>query len=144
MKFASYLILLLMLVGCSVPKHNWQNVDRELLWSSMITAAKTPDYSSEDPRKRWLVTENKIAIDRRQGRIDVSRKLSRSLKLPRQNEQKDNRHWFFEIHLLPINKRTPGQSVVTFIVPDTQFVPARTRDEAERYFAQVDELLRGK
>jgi hypothetical protein len=133
-----------MLMGCSVPTHTWQGVDRELLWSSMITSAKTPDYSSDDPRKRWIVTENKVAIDRRQGRIDVNRKLSRSLKLPRQNEQLDKRHWFFVIQLLPIDKKNQDSSVVMFEVPDTQFVPARVHDEANRYFEQVDELLQAK
>ena len=102
----------------------------------MVAAAKTPDYSSEDPRKRWIVMENDVEVNYQLGRIVVRRKLSRSLKLPRQNEQTDHREWFFVINLLP--KCVP---TVTFDVMETQLVPVRTLDEADRYFSLVDNLL---
>jgi hypothetical protein len=102
----------------------------------MVAAAKTPDYSSEDPRKRWIVMENDVEVNHQLGRIVVRRKLSRSLKLPRQNEQTDHREWFFVINLLP--KSVP---TVTFDVVKTQLVPVRTLDEADRYFLLVDNLL---
>ena len=70
------------------------------------------------------------------GRIIVHRKLARSLKLPRQKEQTDYREWFFLIQLSP-----EIEPKVTFDVPEMQFVPARTVDEANRYFKLVDSLL---
>lgn len=102
----------------------------------MVAAANAPDYSSIDPRKRWIVIENDVDVSNQLGRIVVRRKLSRSLKLPRQNEQTDHREWFFVIKLLPNSEPT-----VTFDVTESQLVPARTLDEADRYFSQVDDLL---
>ncbi len=102
----------------------------------MVAAANAPDYSSDDPRKRWIVIENDVDADSQRGRIVVRRKLSRSMKLPRQNEQIDHREWFFVIRLQP--RETP---TVTFDDPKSQLIPARVLDEANRYFFQVDELL---
>ena len=48
----------------------------------------------------------------------------------------DHREWFFVIKLLPKFEPT-----VTFDVTESQLVPVRTIDEAERYFSQVDDLL---
>ena len=83
-----------------------------------------------------FVMENDVDVSDQLGRIVVRRKLSRSLKLPRQNEQIDHREWFFVIKLLPISVPT-----ITFDVTESQLVPVRTIDEAERYFLQVDDLL---
>tara|TARA_B100000959_G_C14981517_1_gene623697 strand:+ start:605 stop:925 length:321 start_codon:yes stop_codon:yes gene_type:complete len=102
----------------------------------MVAAAKAPDYSSSDPRKRWIVTENNVDVNSILSRIVIRRTLSRSLKLPRQQEQKDHRDWIFVIKLM--SEQTP---TVTFEVPETQLVPAQTLDEADRYFTQVDDLL---
>ena len=62
----------------------------------MVAAAKAPDYSSSDPRKRWIVIENNVDVNPILSRIVIRRTLSRSLKLPRQQEQKDHRDWIYE------------------------------------------------
>ncbi len=80
--------------------------------------------------------ENDVEENHQLGRIVVRRKLSRSLKLPRQNEQTDHREWFFVIKLLP-----SGQPTVTFDTSESQLVPVRLQDEADRYFSQISELL---
>ena len=131
-----FLLLLSPLVSCSVPTKQWVGENKGYLWTAMIAAASTPDYSSKDPRKRWIVIENDVDVNDQLGRIVVRRKLSRSLKLARQNEQIDHREWFFIIKLLP--KAPP---TVTFDTTESQFVPARLQDEANRYFMQVDDLL---
>ena len=133
---AVFTLLLLSIIGCSVPTRRFPQESKEYVWSAMIAAAKTPDYSSNDPRKRWIVMENDVDVNNEHGRIVVRRKLSRSLKLPRQNEQIDHREWFFVIKLLPNNVPT-----VTFDVTESQLVPVRMLDEADRYFSQVDDLL---
>ena len=133
---AVFTLLLLSIIGCSVPTRRFPQVSKEYVWTAMIAAAKTPDYSSNDPRKRWIVMENDVDVNNERGRIVVRRKLSRSLKLPRQNEQIDHREWFFVIKLLPTNVPT-----VTFDVTESQLVPVRMLDEADRYFSQVDDLL---
>jgi len=102
----------------------------------MVAAANAPDYSSDDPRKRWIVIENDVDANPQRGRIVVRRKLSRSMKLPCQNEQVDHREWFFVIRLQP--QETP---TVTFDNPRSHLIPARVLDEANRYFLQVDDLL---
>lgn len=131
-----FLLLLFTLVGCSVPTKQWPGENKDYLWTAMVAAANAPDYSSQDPRKRWIVIENDVDINNQLGRIIVRRKLSRSLKLPRQNEQIDHREWFFVIKLLPNSPLT-----VTFDTTESQLVPVRLQDEAERYFSQVGDLL---
>lgn len=131
-----FVLFAFVLAGCSVPTRCWPKESKEYVWTAMIAAAKTPDYSSNDPRKRWIVIENDVDVNNERGRIVVRRKLSRSLKLPRQNEQIDHREWFFVIRLLPNSEPT-----VTFDVTESQLVPVRTLDEADRYFSQVDDLL---
>jgi len=128
--------LILFIAGCSVPTKMWPNESKDFVWTAMVAAANAPDYSSDDPRKRWIVIENDVDSSSQLGRIVVRRKLSRSLKLPRQQEQIDHREWLFVIRLQP--KEIP---TVTFDDPETQLVPARILDEANRYFSQVDELL---
>jgi hypothetical protein len=125
-----------LLTGCSLPTKQWSGEQKVHVWTAMIAAAKAPDYSATDPRKRWVVVENNVDVNASLSRIVVRRKLARSLQLPRQNEQNDTRDWLFVIKLLPEQSPT-----VTFDVPETQLVPARSLDEADRYFSQVDELL---
>ena len=136
MRLFLFLFLASTLIGCSVPTKKWSGENKEFVWSAMVAAANAPDYSSSDPRKRWIVIENDVDLNNQLGRIVVRRKLSRSLKLPRQNEQTDHREWFFVIKLLPGPEPT-----VTFDVTESQLVPVRTLDEADRYFSQVDDLL---
>jgi hypothetical protein len=123
-------------IGCSVPTKSWPNESKDLVWTAMIAAAKTPDYSSSDPRKRWVIVNNDVVINEQLGRILVHRKLTRSLQLPRQKEQTDNREWYFVIQLIP-----EGEPTVTFDAQGIQLVPARIVDEANRYFLLIDEVL---
>jgi hypothetical protein len=102
----------------------------------MVAAAKAPDYNAMDPRKRWVVMNNAVEVNSSTGIILVRRKLARSLKLPRQVEQTDERQWFFTIQLLPEQEPT-----VTFDTVRQTIVPARVQDEASRYFDAVDFLL---
>ncbi len=102
----------------------------------MVAAAKAPDYNAVDPRKRWVVMNNAVEVNSSTGIILVRRKLARSLKLPRQVEQSDEREWFFTIQLLPEQVPT-----VTFDTVRQTIVPARVQDEASRYFDAVELLL---
>tara|TARA_X000000368_G_C22980984_1_gene689893 strand:+ start:262 stop:666 length:405 start_codon:yes stop_codon:yes gene_type:complete len=130
------MFFVLMVAGCTTPTKRWQHVQKTVVWTAMVSAAQSPDYFSPDPRKRWIVTENNVDVNAKQGRIIIRRKLARSLKLPLQKEQIDRRDWIFVIELLPDVIPT-----ATFKVPESQFVPARSADEANRYFSQVDMLL---
>ena len=122
--------------GCSTPTHTWEGVDRGIVWTAMIAAAESPEYRDEDPRNRWVVTQNDVVVNPDLGHIDVHRKLRRSLKLPRQHEQIDFREFFFEIKLLPTNPAS-----ATFDILNFQLIPLRSREEADRYYSQVESLL---
>ncbi len=105
----------------------------------MVAAAKAPEYNAIDPKKRWIVLANTVEVRSETGIILIRRKLARSIKLPRQVEQTDERDWFFTIQLLP------GQlPKATFDTVGQTLVPARVQDEAQRYFEQVDELVQNE
>ena len=136
MKLLGLLVCLLFIAGCSVPQHTWPENSREVVWTAMVAAANSPDYDADDPRKRWIVVENKVDANPSMGKILIRRKLGRSFKLPRQVIQHDERDWFFTIQLLPQNTPT-----VTFDSVHQVMVPAQVQDEAQRYFKIVDELV---
>ena len=136
MKCLGLLICAFFLAGCSTPQHTWPNQNRDIVWTAMVAAAKAPDYNAVDPRKRWVVMNNAVEVNSSTGIILVRRKLARSLKLPRQVEQSDEREWFFTIQLLPEQEPT-----VTFDTVRQTIVPARVQDEASRYFDAVELLL---
>ena len=102
----------------------------------MVAAAKAPDYNAVDPRKRWIVLDNTVEVNSETGVILVRRKLARSITLPLQVEQTDERQWFFTIQLLPGQRPT-----ATFDTVGQTIVPARVHDEAQRFFKLVNELV---
>lgn len=126
----------LILCGCSTPTRTWEGMDRSMVWTAMLAAANAPEYRSDDPRRRWVVTQNDVSANEQTGSIEVRRTLRRSLKLPRQREQHDTRELFFEIFLSPTSPST-----TTFEVLSMQLVPVRTIEEANIYFDQVEWLL---
>ncbi|MBC8200606.1 MAG: hypothetical protein H8E86_01070 [Planctomycetes bacterium] len=139
MKCFAILICCLLLAGCTTPQHAWPNQNRDVVWTAMVAAAKAPEYNAIDPKKRWIVLANTVEVRSETGIILIRRKLARSIKLPRQVEQTDERDWFFTIQLLP------GQlPKATFDTVGQTLVPARVQDEAQRYFEQVDELVQNE
>lgn len=132
----SAIVCILFAIGCSTPTRTWSDQNRETVWTAMVAAAEAPEYESDDPRKRWIVTENNVDANPDRGRIRIHRILARSLKLPKQLTQSDRRDWMFEIYLLPSNPPT-----VTFEALDAGLVRVRTLDEAERYFSLVEKIL---
>ena len=108
----------------------------------MVAAARAPEYTADDPRKRWVVVENTVDENSTTGRIKIHRVLARSLKLPRQAVQNDRRAWFFDINLLPIDIENPSAPPTTsFNAKSDTWIPVRSIDEADRYFQLVDEML---
>ena len=136
MKWFFVVSLGLLLCRCSTPTRTWEGVGRGIVWTAMVAAAESPEYRDEDPRNRWVVTQNDVVVNPDLGHIEVHRKLRRSLKLPRQYEQIDFREFFFEIKLLPTNP-----SSATFDILNFQLIPLRSQEEADRYYSQVESLL---
>jgi hypothetical protein len=135
-KCFAILICSLLLTGCTTPQHAWPNQNRDVVWTAMVAAAKAPDYNAVDQKKRWIVLSNAVEVSSETGIILVRRKLARSIKLPLQVEQTDERDWFFTIQLLPGQKPE-----ATFDTVGQTLVPARVQDEARRFFKLVDELV---
>jgi hypothetical protein len=138
-KWFALLICTLFFAGCTIPQHAWPNQHRDVLWTAMVAAANTPDYSANDPRMRWVVVTNLVETNPHTGQILIRRKLARSLQLPLQVEQNDERSWFFTIQLLPDQIPT-----ITFDSVKQVMVPAQVHDEADRYFKLIDELVGNK
>ena len=136
MKWLIAITLGLMLWGCSTPTRTWEGVDHSMVWTAMVAVANSPEYRSDNPRRRWFVTQNDVSTNEQTGSIEVHRTLRRTLKLPRQREQHDTRELFFEISLSPTLPPT-----ITFEVLSMQLVPVRTIEEAELFFEQVELLL---
>ncbi|MCH2146254.1 MAG: hypothetical protein MK073_00345 [Phycisphaerales bacterium] len=130
------LLTCICLQACSSPTRTWEAHSPNEVWTAMIAVAQAPEYQSDNPRKRWHVFENDVVVDRDSGEIRIHRVLRRSMKLPMQPVQRDDREMIFEISLK--NQLPP---ITEFKELSTQLVPVRTLDEAERYFNQVDELL---
>ncbi len=124
------------LQACSSPTRTWVGHTSDEVWTAMIAVAQTPEYQSDNPRKRWHIFENDVIVDSDSGLISVRRVLRRSMKLPMQPVQRDDREMIFQISIK--NHEPP---TTEFKEISTQLVPVRTLDEAERYFNQVDDLL---
>ena len=136
MKLYWIVMCVFLFAGCSTPQHTWPNQNRDVVWTAMVAAAKVPDYNAVDPRKRWIVLDNTVEVNSETGVILVRRKLARSITLPLQVEQTDERQWFFTIQLLPGQRPT-----ATFDTVGQTIVPARVHDEAQRFFKLVNELV---
>ena len=131
-----FFAILFCFAGCSTPQHSWPDTNRNVVWTAMVAAANAPDYDAADPRKRWIVTQNLVDANASKGIIQVRRSLNRSLQLPLQNEQVDQRDWFFSIQLLPNIPPT-----ATFSSVNSTLIPAQLLDEANRFFDTVDDFL---
>ena len=136
MKRLRCLTILLFLVGCSTPSRTWEGVDRSTVWTAMIAVAESPEYKAVDPKKRWVVAQNDVAVHAETGQIEIHRILRRTLVLPRQREQHDTRDLFLEITL-----STTSPPTTMFKELSMQLIPVRTIEEADLYFDQVENLL---
>jgi len=107
-----------------------------MVWTAMVAAANSPEYKSNDPRRRWIVEENAVDANAASGHIQIHRVIARSLQLPQQKMQHDRRNWLFDIYLLPNDPPT-----VTFDALHSGLIPVHTVDEADRYFTLIDDIL---
>ena len=132
----AFLLTCVCLQACSSPTRTWEGHSPDEVWTAMIAVAQAPEYQSDNPRKRWHVFENYVVVNSESGEIRVHRVLRRSMKLPMQPVQRDDREMIFQISM-----KEQAPPTTEFKELSTQLVPVRTLDEAERYFNQVDELL---
>jgi len=132
-----FVLVSMLLAGCSAPmQRTYSHVERSHLWTAMVAIANAPEYDTEAILNRWIVLENEVELNPRQGQIDVKRIISRSFRLPRQKQQFDTRDVLFSVYLLPTNPLT-----IEFIQHNAKFFPVRGETEAARFFSGVEAML---
>ena len=137
MKFVFAIICSLLFGGCATTmQQSYPQVDQHHLWTAMIAAAKSPTYTSSDPRNRWVVGENAVEVYLRKAQIDVKRTIHRTLQLPRQRPQRDRRDVWFSVYLLPTHPLK-----IEFISHTDTLFPNRNVKESNRYFSDVESIL---
>jgi hypothetical protein len=130
------LCCLLALAGCTATRETYTGQSAERVWTAMVAVANTPDYaSSPDITERWTVRQNSVFVDEDQSRIEILRTLERYLHQPAQPVLHENQEWRFQIVM-----EQSDPPVVKF-TSRSAGVPAHAWNEADRYFAQVWEVL---
>ncbi|MDY7107418.1 MAG: hypothetical protein SYC29_02160 [Planctomycetota bacterium] len=127
------------LTGCTTIVETFPDEDPGHVWTALKAVAETPDYSSDDPAERWFVKENHVYVDEENARIEIYRELDRVLHRARTNPIREQRTWKFQIIYEP--QPDPPTAIFT---SRRLGVPMQAADEAERYFADVWELLGGR
>jgi hypothetical protein len=125
------------LTGCTSVHEEFIAQDPSQVWTAMVAVAETPDYDDPDPTKRWTIKENYVWVDEETLRIEVYRELDRILHRAATKPLRQEQSWRFRITLDPL---APPRA--TFVSRGAA-VPAKARAEAERYFEDVWEILRG-
>ena len=137
MKLLTTLLLALLITGCTTVDHTFEEASGDLVWRSLIAVAETPDYSSEDPADRWFVKENAVWVDEATARIEVYRELERVLHRAQAKPLHEERTWRFQVLYVE------GPPPVARFISRGWGVPAQGREEAKRYFEDVEAVLAG-
>lgn len=125
------------LSGCTTQRQTFEGHDVDEVWTAMLAVARTPDYSTGDPADRWTVRENRVWVDPGTNRMEIFRRTERILYRPASHPQFQEREWKLNVEL---EERDP---------PTVKFqsrgvgVPSHAWREADRYFAEVRDVLEG-
>jgi hypothetical protein len=123
--------------GCTTRRETFAGHQPDQVWTAMVAAAQTPDYSSGTYADRWTLRENNVWVNQEDQRIEIERQLERELHQPGAQPMHEKRQWKFRVTLQQTDPPT-----VAFVSRELG-VPAHAWDEAERYFADVWQLLGG-
>jgi hypothetical protein len=129
------LALLLLSTGCTTKREVYAGYQPDVVWTAMLAVAETPDYTRGEPADRWFVRENRIWVDPDMNRIEIFRRLDRVLYQPASRPVRQDRTWKFQVMLEEHDPPT-----VMFRARNLG-VPGHAWLEAERYFAEVREIL---
>lgn len=131
------ILCLVLLAGCTTNRQTFEGQDADELWTAMVAVAKTPNYSHGEPRDRWTMRENQVWVDEEANRIEVFRRLERVLYRPASKPLHQDREWKFQVML---ERRDPP---VVMFKSRNAGVPSHAWDEADRFFAEVRDVLAG-
>ncbi len=130
------LVALGCLCGCTSVKQSFPGHAPQQVWAAMVAVARTPNYESPDPGETWTVVTNEVWLDEPEARIEIFRRLFRSVPRPGTEPQSQQREWRFQIRF-----ESSDPPAATFVSRGGS-VPMHAHAEAERYFADVRSLLR--
>lgn len=132
------ILLIVLLCGCTTTRHAFEGYEAEEVWTAMVAVANTPNYNLGDPADRWTVRENQVWVDEERNRIEILRRVERVLYRPASRPEHQDREWKIQILLEEHDPPT-----VSFRARNVG-VPSHAWDEAERYFAEMRDLLAGQ
>jgi hypothetical protein len=130
------LLFLLLAGGCGAHTKIYRGVPAATVWAAAQAASESPDYDADDLARRWNVDRNSVLVVEDESQMHVFRELSRLQMRPRGDRFVERRTW-----KLGISLGTDGSDPTLTVVSRGAAWPAHVQEEAERYFAQVDELL---
>ncbi len=142
MKTPVALVLLITLIvpisGCATGgSQSFPGFDGRAVWTALTAVAESPSYDDLKPPKRWLVDENKVWVDEQSARIEIFRRVHRMEGILITDQHRNERTWRFQV--LFHDGNTPSASFTT----RGMSIPLQAQAEADSYFAEVRELLRG-
>lgn len=123
------------LVGCASETATFAGRPRDQVWTAMVAAAEQPQYAD------WRMLENRVVVDEERQEIYVARQLRRDLVRPGTNEVRQDRSYRFDIMLEDSSGDDPEAPLTVVFSSVEPVLPTRLFEEAERYFAEVAELL---
>lgn len=123
---------MLALAGCTTRTAAYPERSPEIVWTAMKVAVAEPRYDD------WVVVENEYYADEALRRIDVMRHLRRDLYGDGKQPWREDETFKFRISL---GETKQGVPEVTFVSRDWA-VPAHAWIEADRYFAEMTEILK--
>lgn len=123
------------LVGCASESATFSGRPRDQVWTAMVAVAEQPRYDD------WRVLENRVVVDDERQEIYIARQLRRDLVRPGIDEVRQDRSFRFDIVLEATPSDQPDAPPKVVFSTVQPIVPARLFDEADRYFAEVAELL---
>jgi hypothetical protein len=127
--------LALILGGCTSLQETYPGKTSGQVWTAMVASANNPDYYPD-----WHVTRNDVWVDEPGARIEIHRVLERDYIVPLGHPQHQSREWQQRVVLAT---GRDDQPVIEFTSRNLG-VPAKAREEAMMFFADVWELLGGR
>ncbi|MCH7602007.1 MAG: hypothetical protein IIB54_04510 [Planctomycetes bacterium] len=142
MKTPVALVLLISLIapicGCATGEsQSFPGYDGRVVWTALTAVAQSPSYDDLEPDRRWIVDENEVWADEPGGRIEIFRRVYRMEGILITDQHRNERTWRFQV--LFHDGNTPSASFHARGLS----IPMQAQAEADSYFAEVRELLRG-
>ena len=129
---ATVLLAALVLGGCTSVKQTFPDRDAGRVWNAMVVAAEQPRYHG------WTLRDNRVMVDDAGRRIEIDRRIERTLHPPEAEPEAQKQHWRFTVRLVKTEPPT-----AKFIIR-TVALPVDVRAEARRYYDEVLALLQGR